>query len=140
MRLEIEYRNVVDVINLIDKLKLKGIQSIHRTRLSRKLQERLEGIAEEQLEIQKQYFDVDKDGNPIVDMEKCKNTDEYVKTMSDFVSEKVVIEDSESQTMLKSLKESLENSDIEWSSKEAYTFEYLYTQLESSNETDEVSE
>lgn len=130
MKLEIEYRQLSHVINLLDRLKLKGLKSIHRTRLSRKLQEELERVAGEQLEIQKEYFELDENGNPIIEEDKCKDEKEYLETMNKFLQEKVIIDSGDSQVMLKSVKSSLEESDLELEGREAYVFEYLYTSLE----------
>lgn len=130
MKLEIEYRQLSHVINLLDRLKLKGLKSIHRTRLSRKLQEELERVAGEQLEIQKEYFELDENGNPIIEEDKCKNEKEYLETMNKFLQEKVIIDSGDSQVMLKSVKNAIEECDLELDGREAYTFEYLYTQLE----------
>lgn len=130
MKLEIKYKELSNVINLLDKLKLRGLKSVHRTRLSRKLTEELERVVKEQLEIQKEYFEVDEDGNPIIDLDKCKDKDGYLKTMDEFTNECVVIDSGDSQVMLKSVKNAIEESDLELDGKEAYTFEYLYTQFE----------
>lgn len=138
MKLEVKYADLADVINLLDKLKLKGLKSIHRTRLSRKLGEELERVGGEQKEIQKQYFELDEAGEPIIEDEKCKDKDEYLKTMQEFINEKVVIDSGDSQVMLKSVKKALEESEIEWSSREAYTYEALYTAL--GEDKDETSE
>lgn len=136
MKLEIKYSELTNVINLLDRLKLRGIQSIHRTRLSRKLTDELNRVAEEQIELQKEYFDeVDENGLPVVDLKKCKDKDEYLKAMQKFLNETVIIDSEESQTMLKSVKEALETSDLELSGKDAYTYEYLYTQLEKTDDS-----
>lgn len=130
MKLEIEYRELANCIHVLDKLTLKGLKSIHRTRLSKDLTEILQRAGEEQLEIQKEYFELDEEGNPIVDDEHCKDREEYLKTMSDFTSEKAVIDSGDSQVTLESVKKSMEDSEESWEGQEAYAFEYLYTALE----------
>lgn len=130
MKLEIEYNQLANCINVLDKLNLKGLKSIHRTRLSKKLSETLQRVVEEQTEIQKEYFELDEEGNPITDDEHCKDREGYLKTMDEFTKERAVIDDGDSQVMLRSVKQSLEESEEEWEGREAYAFEYLYTALE----------
>lgn len=131
MKLEIEYNQLANCINILDKLPLKGLKSIHRTRLSNKLTEVLQRVSNEQTEIQKEYFELDEEGNPKIDNELkyCKDKEAYSKTMTDFVTEKAVIDDGDSQVMLKSVKKSLEEADVEFDGREAYAYEYLYSAL-----------
>lgn len=142
MELRIKYLELANVINILDKLKAKGLKSIHRTRLSRQLGEELERVGKEQKEIQKEYFELDENDEPIIQDDKCKNPEEYVKTMDEFVNEVVVIDSGDSQVMLRSVKETLEESEIEWDTREAYTYEYLYTALieDSKDTADENNE
>lgn len=127
MKLEIEYIQLTNSINILDKLKLKGLPSIHRTRLSRQLGEILDRVGAEQLELQKEYFEVDENGEPILEDEKCKDKEGYEKAMKDFVREKAIIDSGDSQVALKSVKASLETSEELWDSREAYAFESLYS-------------
>ncbi|PAV30181.1 hypothetical protein CIL05_06855 [Virgibacillus profundi] len=129
MKLKIEYVQVANCINVLDKLSLKGLKSIHRTRLAKELSEKLTRIVEEQKEIQKEYYELDEDGNPIIEDKKCKDKEEYLKTMGEFTKEKIVIDSGDSQVILKSIKQSLEESEVEWNGRESYAFEYLYSAL-----------
>lgn len=130
MKLEIENKELANCISVLDKLALKGMKSIYRTRLSKKLSSILQRVVEEQREIQKEYFELDDNGNPIIDDEHCKDIDGYVNTMKELTSEKAIVNDGDSQVMLKSVKQSLEDSEDTFSEEEAYGYEYLYTALE----------
>lgn len=145
MKLEIENNQLANCINILNKIKLGGLPSIYKTRLIKKLEDFLMRAAEEQKEIQKQFFEVDENGEPILEDEKCKDLEEYRKTIIDFVTEKAVIDDGDSQVMLRSVKSSLEKSEVEWEPEEAFIFEYLYTALEdaegdTSEEVEETAE
>jgi hypothetical protein len=140
MKLEIGYRELSGVISVLDKLKLNGLKSVHKTRLARQLREHLDRIAEEQLEIQKDYFELDEDDMPIVKNETCKDIKGYNEEINKFLDEKVVIDSGDSQVMLKSIKNSLEESDVEWENRDAYSHEYLYTALEKGDQSKDIAE
>jgi hypothetical protein len=132
MKLQIENIKLNGAIQILDKLSLKGLKSIHRTRLSKQLTEKLQRVAEEEKQLKKEHCNLDDDGEPIVIDGKLdiKDMDEFQEVMQEFYSEKVIIDSSDSLVMLKSVKKSLEESEIEWEGEEAYTFESLYSAFE----------
>lgn len=129
MELKIKYGKIVDCINLLDQLKLSGIKSIHRTRLSKKLSEKLQDVAEDEKKLMEDYSDKDEDGNAIINDDKYQinDMDGLVNAKEELFNEDFVIDDSDSQKMLETVKTALENDETEWQGKEAYTFEYLYS-------------
>lgn len=130
MKLEIENIKINKVIDILDKLVLTGLKSIHRTRLSQKLTEKLQRVVEEEKEIRKEQCHLDEKGNPKLKEDNSldvKDITEFNKVMSEFYTEKVIVSSDEDQVMLKSVKESLENSDTELNGEEAYSFEHLYS-------------
>lgn len=143
MKFEVEYARLADCINLLDKLKLKGLKSIHRTRLSKDLGEKLNKVAEEQEDIKKEYATKDKDGEPVVEKDD-KGNESYVyeddmalrKALLEFAKERYVVDSGDSQVYLKSVKSALENDESDWDGAQAYTFEYLYSAL-SGDESEE---
>lgn len=137
MKLEIENNQLANCITILHKIKLGGMPSIYKTRLIKKLNEFLTRAAEEQEEIQKEYYEVGEDGKPILKDDKCKDLEEYRKTMLEFVTEKAIIDDGDSQVMLRSVKKSLEKSEVEWEPEEAFLFEYLYSALEEAQDDTE---
>lgn len=128
MRLEIENIKISDSINILNKLPLKGLKSIHRTRLANKLIEKLQRVADEEKKLKEEYSNKDKDGKAVIKDGKydIKDLDEFQKVIEEFYKEKVVIDDGDSQVMLRSVKQSLEECEIEWEGKEAYDYAALY--------------
>ena len=130
MKLEIENMKLAGVIGVLDKLELKGLQSVHRTRLAKQLIEQLKEMAEEEKRLKESYAKKDEDGNPIIKDGKYQFEDgeqEKLETdLKDFYEEKTVIESGDNPSYLKSVKTSLEESEIEWQGKEAYDYAYLY--------------
>ena len=115
MKLEIENIHVVRVINFLDSLPLKGLKSIHRTNLSRLLQEKLKVIAENEKQLMEELKD---------DQEKLK------EELQKFHKEKVVIDGGDSQAMLQAvkavIKEVVEKEEMEFSRDDAYALACLY--------------
>lgn len=128
MKLEIENIQIVEAINVLNKLKLKGLKSIHRTRLANKLIEKLQQLQKEEKELKEEFSNKDEEGNPIIKDGKydIKDFEEFRKAMEEFYKEKTVIDDSDLQVTLRSVKQSLEESEIEWDGKEAYAYAALY--------------
>ena len=138
MKLEIENRKLAGVIGVLDKLELKGLQSIHRTRLAKQLIEKLQQVADEEKKLKDSYAKKDDDGNPIVKEGKYQFDDgelEKLETdLKEFYEEKTVIESGDNPSYLKSVKKSLEESEIEWQGKEAYDYAYLYESFKGDDE------
>lgn len=136
MELRVKNVKISPVIQLLDKLPLKGLKSIHRTRLSQQLGEKLERVIEEEREIKKELCHLDEDGNPKVNDDgtlDVKDREEFNKVMREFLDEEVVIDGGDSQIAMKSVKQSLEESEVEFEGEEAYTFAYLYDAFVTTN-------
>lgn len=139
MHLEIENIRLADSISVLEKLSLKGLKSIHRTRLTKTLTEKLQRVAEEEKELKKEHSNLDDDGEPIIKDGKydIKDMDSFNRDIQDFYSEKVIINDDHLQQSLKSVKQSLEESEIEWEGKEAYAYADLYEGFKGDKEDNE---
>jgi len=115
MKLEIENKHLVRVINFLDGLNLKGMKSIYRTNLSRALQEKLKHVAENEKQLREELKG---------EQDKLK---EELEVLFD---EKTIIEGGDSQTMLQSVKQSvkeiIENEEKEFSNDNAYAIAALY--------------
>lgn len=143
MKLKIENGMVVRCVNVIDRLPLKGMKSIHRTRISRLLTEKLERVGKEEEAIRKEHCNLDEEGEPIV-LEDNKldiiDLEAFRKDIDEFYAEKVVIDDGDNQVAMKSLKKSLEESEEEWDGKEAYAFEHLYSGFEGESKKEDIED
>lgn len=130
MKLEIENMKLAGVIGVLDKLELKGLQSVYRTRLAKQLIEKLQQMAEEEKKLKESYAKKDEEGNPIIKEGKYQFDDGELEKLEadlkDFYEEKTVIEGGDNPTYLVSVKKALEESEIEWQGKEAYDYAYLY--------------
>ena len=137
MKLKIDNIKVGGAIKILDKLPLKGLKSIHRTRLSEQLQEHLKRIFKEEEKLRKEYCYLDDEGNPKVIDGKLDLKDEegFKEVITEFYKEKVIIDSSDSQVTLKSVKKSIEESDVEFKGEEAYQFADLYEAIIGDNES-----
>lgn len=130
MKFEIENIKLSGAIRVLEKLELKGLQSIHRTRLATQLIEKLNQVAKEEKKLKESYALKNDNGDPIINDGKYQfNKEELDKLDADlktFYEEKTVIESGDNPSYLKSVKKSLEESEIEWQGKEAYDYAYLY--------------
>ncbi|ULM98816.1 hypothetical protein L8956_09075 [Peribacillus frigoritolerans] len=140
MQVKIQYKYVIEVINFLSDISLKGKQSIHRTRFIKLLSEKLKQISEEELELVKEFAGVDDDGNPKKNKEgnfAIENANEFLKQQKEYFQEYYIIEGGDAHGMLKTMKEVIGNYDLEISGKDADTFEHLYTAFENSKEKGE---
>ncbi|MED3687279.1 hypothetical protein P4534_00270 [Peribacillus butanolivorans] len=55
MQVKIQYKYVIEAINFLSEVSLKGKQSIHRTRFIKLLNEKLKQISDEELELVKEF-------------------------------------------------------------------------------------
>lgn len=136
MKLKIENIKVGGAIQVLDKMPLKGLKSIHRTRLSEKLQEELQRVAKEETEIIKEYAKLDDEGQPQItkDGRVTFKDEEGLKEFTKHRKEEVIIDSGDSYVMLKSVKRSLEDCEVEWDGKDAYSFADLYDAIEGNTE------
>ncbi|MEV5038869.1 hypothetical protein MRBLBA21_003770 [Peribacillus frigoritolerans] len=140
MKIEIQYCYVIDAINFLSTITLKGKQSIHRTRFIKHLNEKLKQISEEELELIKEFAGVDEKGNPNRREDgnfDIKNVDDFLKQQREYFQECYIIEGGDAHGMLKTMKAIIENYDLEISGKDAEVFEHLFTAFENSNEKGE---
>ena len=137
MKLKIDNIKVGGAIKILDKLPLKGLKSIHRTRLSEQLQEHLQRIIKEEEELRKEYCYLDDEGNPKVIDGKLdlKDAEGFKEAITEFYKEKLIIDSGDSQVALKSVKQSIEESDVEFKGEEAYEFADLYESIIGDNES-----
>jgi len=139
MKLSIENMKLTGAINILNEIPLRGLKSIHRSRLNEQLQEHLKRVADEEKALKKEYSTLDEDGEPIIKDNKydIKDLDAFKAAMKEFYDEKVVIDSGDLQVTLKSVKQSLEDSEMELKGESAFWFADLYEAIQGSTEDDE---
>lgn len=133
MKLKVQNIKLNEVIVLLEKLPLKGLKSIYRTRLAQELTGKLERVIEEERTIRKELCHLDDEGEPKVKEDgslDVKDREEFNKVMSEFYESEVIIDGGDSQVALRSVKQSLEETELEFEGKESYTFAYLYEAIQ----------
>jgi len=136
MQLKIENIKISGAIEILDKLKLKGLKSVHRTRLIRLLSDKLQEVIEEEKSLKESYAAKDDEGKPIIidDKYDIEETEKLQEDLEAFFNEKVVIDGGDNQVTIKSVKQSLEECDIDWSGQQAYDYANLYEAFEGGDE------
>ncbi|MCM3619156.1 DUF1617 family protein [Sutcliffiella horikoshii] len=134
MKLAIENGRLGQVIDLLFSLPLKGKKSRHRTRLQLALEARLKEVAEQEHQLRKEHCHLDKKGEPKLKDEgkrwDVKDIDAFIKDKTELYEEEMVIEGADNHGMLKTVKDVLDNCEMEWSGQEAVTYNYICEQLE----------
>src|SRR5690625_4027586 len=102
MKLIIENIRLSGAIGVLDKLELKGLQSVHRTRLAKQLIDKLKQMAEEEKKLKESFAKKDEAGNPIIKDGKYHFEDgeqeKLEADLKDFFKEKTVIESGDNPT------------------------------------------
>lgn len=134
MKIAIENGRIVGCIAVLEKLQIKGLKSIHRTRLANKLLEHLKQVSEEEVQLKQDHSKKDEQGKAIIKEGKydVEDIDALKEDLEKLFKEKVIIEGGDSPVFLKSVKQSLEESEVEWVGKESYDYAYLYEAFENS--------
>jgi hypothetical protein len=136
MQLKIDNIKLSGAIQILDRLELKGLKSVHRTRLIRLLSDKLKNVAEEEQKLKESYAAKDDEGKPIIidDKYDIEETEKLQEDLEAFFNEKVVIDGGDNQVTIKSVKQSLEECDIDWSGQQAYDYANLYEAFEGGDE------
>jgi hypothetical protein len=111
------------------ELSLRGKQSRYRSKLVKILNEKLKELAEDELNLIKEYTGEDKDGNPIKNEQgsyDVSDVEKFKKEQQELLDEEAVIEGEGNREMIKTVKQILSEYDGEVSGKEADAFDYLY--------------
>src|SRR5690625_1793834 len=129
MEVRITNHIINESIEFLFKLKLKGKDSRHRSRLIKRLNEHMENVSEEYKELLKQHCNLDENGEPKTtedgDKYDIKDLDAFAKDRTDLFNEEIVIDDTNSQVMLKTVRKILSDYDGELSGREAVLYDYL---------------
>lgn len=132
MEVRIKYNQLIDSVNFLTGIKLKGKKSIHRTRFVKALTEKLKQVSEEELALIKEYAHLNEEGEPVQEEGnyKMKDAKGFKAAQTEYMKEDFVIEGGDAHGMLKTVKDILENYDEEVNDNDAFAFEHLYTAFE----------
>lgn len=109
-------------------LTLRGKQSRQRSKLVRVLNEKLKELAEDELNLIKEYTGEDAEGNPIKNKQgsyDVSDTAKFRKEQQELLEEEAVIEGEGNREMIKVIKQILADYDGDISGKNADAFDYL---------------
>lgn len=128
MQVKIKYDKLGQAIDLLFNMPLKGKKSRHRTALVNLLQKRLKEVAEQELDLIKEFAGEDEEGNPKRNDEghfAIEEPKEFQKQQDELFDEEYVIDGGDAQGMLKTVKEVLFIYDEELSGQKAVIYGYL---------------
>ncbi|MEC0274455.1 hypothetical protein [Peribacillus frigoritolerans] len=106
MQVKVQYKYVIEVINFLSEISLKGKQSIHRTRFIKLLSEKLKQISEEELQLIKEFTGTDDNGNPNKNEDgsfAIDDINEFKKQQNDYLSDFYGIEGGDAHGMIKTM-------------------------------------
>jgi len=137
MEVRIKYGLLSPIADFLFGMTLKGKQSRHRTRFIKKLENKLKEVQLEEREIRKQHCNLDESGEPktikvsdeqfVLDV---KDIEAFTKDQSELYGEEYVIDDSDSQIVLETLKTILDEYHEALSGEKANVYDYLCDQFE----------
>nr|WP_245301422.1 hypothetical protein [Virgibacillus natechei] len=113
-------------------MSLKGKQSRHRTKFIKRLEERLQEVAEEDKQLLQQHCRLDEQGNPkIINGERydVKDIEAFSKDKQELYNEELVIDDGDSQAILNTVRTILDECNVEFKDQQATLYDYLCDQF-----------
>lgn len=125
--MEIKNIDLQRVIKFLEDLSFKGIGSIHRTKITNKLSEKLQEVAKGEEVIREDYKD---------------DKDTLIKELESYFNETNTLEGDDIYKPLETIKKKVEDlvsedSEKEFSGEEAYVLELLYDKLNIEENEDE---
>lgn len=138
MLVRIQHKKIQFIINMLYKLSLTGTKSRHRTKFIKLLDARIAEIAEQEMEIMKEYCHLDEDGKPKTkqvgnqlawDIKEGASAKDFQKDRDELYEEEVVIEGEDRMKMLETVKSVLAKCDEEFSGADAEAYDYLCDQF-----------
>ena len=145
MKVHIKNTLIQPIIEMMFNWKLKGRYSRHRSKFIEKLSNQLKVIVADEEVLVKEYSHLDEEGNPKKRTENdtevwdSKDEQSFLREKNELWNEEFVIDGGNNETMLKTVKELLDNSEEEFSGQEAILYNYLcdqFEQLEVGDEND----
>lgn len=123
-------RDLAKAINFLNSLNLKGKDSRSRSKFIRLLEKYFEELKDDELELLKELDLLDENGNIKQDTNDTDSIRLFNIEQEKLYSEQVVINCEDIIDRMNTLKEVLENLDIELSGDDAYIYDYLLDEFE----------
>lgn len=131
--MQVKFKNMIinETIEFFYELKLKGRQSRMRSKLIKLLNERSQEFVEQQQELLKEHCNLDEQGNPKIikkdgnEVYDIKDLEAYAKDRQELFEEEYIIEGADNQLMLRTVREILDECDVELSGRKAVLYDHL---------------
>lgn len=131
--MQVKFKNMIinEAIEFFYELKLKGRQSRMRSKLIKLLNERSQEFVEQQQELLKEHCNLDEQGNPKIikkdgnEVYDIKDLEAYAKDRQELFEEEYIIEGADNQLMLRTVREILDECDVELSGRKAVLYDHL---------------
>lgn len=132
--MEVRIKNILlnETVNFLADMPLKGRASRHRTRFTKKVSEHIESVVGEEKEIIKNNCNLNEDGEPKTikkdngeEHYDVKDLDTLTTERNDLYNEEFIIDDSNSQEMLKTIRTALDEYEGELSGRDAVFYDAL---------------
>ena len=138
MKIAIENAKLGQVHDLLFNLPLMGKRSRHRTRLMKIVENRIKEVADQERQLLKEHCNLGKDGEPkTIDNGKrwdVKDLEAFATDKRELYEEELIVEGGNYHEMLKTLKPTLLECEVEWQGQQAFIYDYLCEQFEGVNE------
>lgn len=145
MKLKLTGKYLAPIDKLLFDLKIKGSKETRsRSKLKKLVMRKLKEYQEDQRELLEKYAEKDKDGNPKTSEQGNyiipSNQKELQEELNELGEEAAVIEGGEYVNHISTMKEVLENIDIELSGVQAEAYDHLLDAYEAAEQQKEGNE
>ncbi|SFH68537.1 DUF1617 family protein [Pisciglobus halotolerans] len=141
--IKLENKSIVPVFNFLQSVNLKANKASRgRTQFSKRLEEKNKEFNEALDEIRKEYFEIDENGELIIENDKYIYKDESQETevnekIKELNEEKFEIHFGEYSTKYENLFTALDNLEIELSGQDAFAYNELMDAYEANEDKEE---
>lgn len=132
MQVKLKNNVISKTIELLIKLKLKGKQSRHRSRLVQLLNEHIKQVAKEEMELIKEHSNLDKNDEPIIITKEngeqhydVKDVQALAKDKDELLNEEFIVDGANNKDMINTVKTVLEECNESFSGTDATLYLYL---------------
>ncbi len=137
--IKIQHKYLKDVGEFLLGISLKGKESRHRMRIVNVLNEQNQNVAEEEINLLKEYAKLDEDGELIRNADgsfDILDIKEFKKQQDDLYNEQFVINDTNLDESLQTVGKLVIDYDEELNNKDAFIHDYICQQYENHKSSD----